>query len=469
MSMHLRLVAAHLSGAALLALVAAAPAQGDSVIYTDQANVVAASVDGVSKRSLTTNGTEGEPYRSPSADDGGRWLAARSGTWFWHAADGSLLSADLVDKGRCESLNTGPTAGRLDPTGDFVAFESLCSGFAGQSITPRVVINFPGRPTLGNAPVIEGFRQPTWMGRRLVADGGNGTFVQDDNAEAPVTTAFGRWLPSATGRAEISRDRRRALITVKPQDGNPEELWLARLDADPVAGLPTAACKVPIQGSAGRAGFSPDGTRVVWRDDRGVVVAPAYTPPPSGTERVDPCSAQVVPGAPIVLSATGNEPSFTPADLHAVADSRGPGAGRPGDPASPDAGKNPETKPPAGGSPGGPSADDRLRITVPRRLRVAGLLRGVLLPVRAPAAGSGRVVATVSARDAHRLRLGRSRTLASARFTARRAGTVEVQLRAGRRTAARLRGVRRLNVTIAVRFKTEGAPTQTVRLRRALR
>ncbi len=466
---NLRLPAAVVAAAFAAGLAGAAPAHADSVVYVDRGNVVAASPDGAVKRALTTNGTEQESYRSPSADDQGRWLAARAGTWYWHAPDGALLSADLVDKGTCESLSTGPTAGRLDPTGDFVAFESMCSGFAGQGITSRVVINFPGRPTLGNAPVLEGFRQPTWMGNRLVADGGNGSFVQDATAEAPVSTAFTRWLPAPVRRVEVSRDRRRALVALN--ENGTEELWLARLDADPIGGLPTSACKVAVQGVPTRGGFSPDGGRIVWHDDRGVVVAPAYVPPPSGTERVEACTEQVAPGAPVVLSATGAEASFTPADLHAGGPAPGgpaPGGPAPGGPApggSVQPGGKGTTKP---GAPE-PGASARLAVRLPGGLKLAGLRRGIALPVRAPAAGAGRVTVTVGAKAAKTLRIGRSRTLAAARFTAAAAGERSVRVKPSRALAARLARLERLPVTITVAFTPTGGSRQQAQVKRTLR
>ncbi len=455
--------------AALVALASPSAAQAESVVYLDQGNVVAAAPDGSAKRALTTNGTADSAYRSPSADDSGRWLAAREGVWYWHAADGALLSADLVDKGQCDSLNTGPTAGRLDPTGDFVAFESLCSDFAGQGITPRVVINFPGRPTVGNAPVLEGYRQPTWMGNRLVLDGGNGSFVQDATPEAPVSTAFTRWLPATTGRVEMARDRRRALIAVKPQDGNGDELWLARLDDDPAGALPSAACKVPIQGVATRAGFSPDGSRLVWHDDRGIVVVPAYVPPPSGTERVDTCTEQVAPGAPVVLSASGQEPSFTPYDLHVDRSTPPPphGGQEPGTPGP----QQPPAQPRRPTQPGGPGlpTSGRLKLALPRSLRLTSLGRGVALEVRGAPAGSGRAAVTVGKRAARKLGLRRTRTLASARFTSSGDGAVVVRLRAGRQLARSIARLRGLKVTFAVTVDATGAAAQRASATRTLR
>ena len=424
-------------------LVAAPAADAASVVYIENDNVVAASPDGAKKRVLTTDGRPDSTYRSPSADDTGRWIAAREQTWYWHDAAGKLLSADLVDKGKCESLSTGPVAGRLDPTGDFVAFESMCSGFAGQGITTRVVINFPGRPTLGNAPVLDGWRQPTWMGNRLVADGGNGTFVQEPD-NAPASTSFTAWS-TGTARAELSRDRRRGLVTVKPQEGNPEELWMVRTDADPPLGTPKSACKVPIVGAATRAGFSPDGTTIVWRDDRGIVTAPAPEPPPSGTEQVGPCAETA---APTVLSATGTEPSFTAFDLHAAGDAVPAG---PAGPISQPGGPGPEAQ-------GGPTQQTRrLTLTPARKMTLGSFGRGAKVSVDVPAPGTGRVVATVPKALAKRLGLGRGRALASARFTARTAGTLTVKLKVPAARARRLRKLGRVPVTFTATFADQTA------------
>ena len=431
--------------AALGALLFAAPAaDAASLIYIEGSNVVASTVDGTDKRVLTTDGRPDSTYRSPSADDSGRWIAAREQTWYWHDADGKLLSADLVDKGECESLSTGPVAGRLDPTGDFVAFESMCSGFAGQGITTRVVINFPGRPTLGNAPVLDGWRQPTWMGNRLVADGGNGTFVQDPD-NAPASTSFTVWS-TGTGRAELSRDRRRALVTVKPHEGNPEELWMVRTEADPPVGTPRSACKLPIVGAATRAGISPDGTAVVWHDDRGIVTAPAPEPPPAGTEQVGPCAQAA---APTVVSAPGTEPSWTAFDLTKA----GPDViySAPGGP-----GPGPVLDGPA--QPGAPQQQTRrLGLTPARKLTLGAFGRGAKVAVEVPAPGTGRVVATVPKALAKRLGLGRKRELASARFTARTAGTLTATLRVPSARVKKLRKLGRVPVTFTATFADQTA------------
>ena len=61
----------------LLALAFAAPAAADSIVYIKDANVWVAQPDGSQARALTTDGTTGLPYASPSQADDGTVLAVR--------------------------------------------------------------------------------------------------------------------------------------------------------------------------------------------------------------------------------------------------------------------------------------------------------------------------------------------------------------------------------------------------------
>src|SRR4051812_26612862 len=85
---------------ALVAL--SAPAAHASVLtWVEGSNVWIANSDGSAKRRLTTAGTTDSPYRSPTVDDNGVVVAARSQEYFRMDQNGTVLNGNVAPMGPC--------------------------------------------------------------------------------------------------------------------------------------------------------------------------------------------------------------------------------------------------------------------------------------------------------------------------------------------------------------------------------
>jgi hypothetical protein len=108
-----------------------------------------------------------------------------------------------------------------------------------------------------------------------------------------------------------------------------------------------------------------------------------------------------------------------------------------------------------------PSGSPSLSLTVPRGLRLgASLRRGFV--VRGSGAGAGSVTATATLAKRVARRYGVSRRYDTATATAGAAGAFALELKPSRRAARRLRGARRLALTVLVEARRADGSTSVI-------
>jgi Ca2+-binding RTX toxin-like protein len=118
-----------------------------------------------------------------------------------------------------------------------------------------------------------------------------------------------------------------------------------------------------------------------------------------------------------------------------------------------------------GGGPGGSGAGSQLSVLSSRSIRRIAR-RGLRIRVACPARCTIRARLLTNRSLARRLRLGRSRQLASGRKTLRSAGTATVTLKVVKKARRRFRRLRRATVTLRVTRTGASTLSQRLRLRR---
>ena len=111
-------------GCLIAALVVAAPAAADNLVYIKDNNVWLANADGSSPYQVTLDGTPGSAYSSPSQADDGTIVALRTPfggrpqIWRMHQ-NGGLLNPPINTPapGRGRSTRASRPTGRSSPTG----------------------------------------------------------------------------------------------------------------------------------------------------------------------------------------------------------------------------------------------------------------------------------------------------------------------------------------------------------------
>ena len=336
-AMRLFLVALLMSAAAAILLVLPAPAGANSVIYVDGGNVWTARVDGSHPLQLTSDGTKDTPpfsdpsqngkfvgpYSNATADDQGRYLAARqfreqngesqAAFWIWSDATGKQLATPAIVKmSYCGFPSTGPIGARLHPSGTWFAFWYICNyGSPSWDMDLRTEVNTPGSIVQG--PEWSGYYQPSWYGKRLTASNQADGGIQADDPSAPLVTnlSFNLWVshvdPDRITRIEPARTPGRAIIEHYDNSASTVEdrLTFATFSGAPQPGNIAYGCTIPTDGNASSPSWSADGAWVAWSDKGGVKTAAV----PANLTSPGPCQM-----TPRVISATGNQSSLTPYD-----------------------------------------------------------------------------------------------------------------------------------------------------------
>ena len=381
--------------AGLLALIAPAAANADSIVYIDQGNVWSATPDGARRVQLTTGGG----WHSPTqADDGTIAAVQGAGPIQVMAGDGRPIRTIATEMARSSNggmFEARPTDLSFSPDGSKIAYSyysfscppgSSCGAQRSTFYTDATAAT--PIETYGNQ---FGVSNPEWVtNSRTLVFGGYGSQVSIDDL-GPGDYSHKAWMvPNGDmGDGEVTRDGTRLAVTsdygentrisffavsgdIKTQTPPAEPEWACSMtNPDPNFADPT---------------WSPDGAGIAWQSSKGVEVSRFTAFGPARCE------------APhdVLLSATGSEPDWGPADTPAAA----------------------YTPPAPGPTPTTPTPNTPAGATIALTKTTAKALRkGLAVKVTVPAAGKVTLVATVAGRK-----------VASGKATAKKAGTVTVKL-----------------------------------------
>lgn len=332
----------------LLALTLAAPAAADSIVYVKDANVWVAQPDGSQARALTTDGTAGLPYASPSQADDGTVLAVRGSRFHKLDRQGKLLATfdSLLTSNPGPAMAVGPFDAKLSPDGTKFAYWLGIMGGWYDYATNRWYTD--PQSSVAYQSAVDGtplgttmfFEEPSWKadGSLLLFDSINGGVPQvytgavgtNHNDLTPWfhdRDVFGdpNWRP--TGAGELTRDGKR--LAALRAGGTMGEGYEARgrfnrIQLYSVDGLqpPAPECQIgdPDGAELGPPSWSPAGDALAWATPNGIYtskVCEGFAP------------ALVVPG--------GREPDWGPAEPGAAAPA--PPTGQPQRGQAPPAGK----------------------------------------------------------------------------------------------------------------------------------
>lgn len=399
-----------------------------AVVYVEDHDVVVSSTDGRVKQQLTTDGGPETNYVFPVRDDAGNTVAARHAS---ETSDATLYRWDA--QGARTDMNLLPKPGLLLPVLPIkMAFSRdgrhVAYGWAytdpDMSRRDGVRVVYPDvytGPPRGGEPAMEGWESPTFHGDRLVVSSGWEIYVQDQRDLLPFHWFFTRWLTPAPGlqfrRAAIHPDGRSFALEVSNDAGQRAIGFGRGAPGDPAAQL---VCDLPAGPDPGDVSYSPDGTLIAWRDAEGVKVA--------GAPNLDSCALS---SPARLISATGTNPSFGGGEPYV--------APLPGPPDPIPQPRGPGTGGGSGGGAGGGTGRRALRLRAARARLPIALARGL------------RVRVTGGRRGARVTLTGRVRGAVVARGGARvgRDGGVTVTVRFTSAARKRLRGARRVTVTVA--------------------
>lgn len=461
-------MAARRMGTAVAAVVAtlviAAGASAAGVTYIEDGNVWVASPDGAHKVQLTTDGTPSQPWYVPSQSVDGRSFAVQRTSWSnflnmrvvtFGAADGrpGANVTLLVDATRLSLVR--PLAGDVTDDGAWQMHEaSYCvpSGMFFCLSNPSVGWLTPTQQDWGIMPPLgpSGARQPTLWGNRVVASDGSNITLGEAGASAIFGANAVTWITPSAGyamkRADVPPSGGKVAMEVlraAPGPGEPANLISIvpfSGGAEPPTLDPGNGCDMPQVGNAHSVTWSPDGTQIAWRDDRGLVVSGApilpspvdaicrlATPPVVITSRPASTSTDNKGSA---YSTTGG-PAFGGVDVAAMA------AARTAAPVSS----------PAPGAVPAPSTVTRGSVTAPASASLSG---SIPFTIAATKRGVITAVGRIPASLARRLRI--PVVVARGTVIVRRSGKVTLSLRptaTGRRSARNLRG-KTMVVTVTV-------------------
>lgn len=398
-----RLVPAVLSTICLAAAAIAGPASAAQVAYVDGGQIWVSTLDGASKRSLSGPSPDAKTWTETAQAENGTIIGVRrepgkigtlNATTLWGPTGAVIGNGSLTAKpGRTSYAY--PVTLSLSPDGQVVTY-----GYANWSGFGLETVYEFGTYVEGSSNwYIEPFdvrsvESGTLVGRRLVGISGSSTVaVQNPTGQPPYSEEFTGWFTSEADRVDVSANGTIAAVSLRV--GGVEKIGMV-----PFAGLGAAFptdgsdCWLPIQGKATGVSFSPDGTSMAWKDDRGVVVA--GTPIWFATLEESTCNLS---RPPVVISATGNYPSIGNSTAATVSTSPPPAPG----PA-------PEQK-----KGGGKGADEKgadapqLAGTLAKTLKASALAKGLPLTVKVKKAGQvtatgkvgGSVVAKGTAKAKH--------------------------------------------------------------------
>lgn len=311
--------------AALAAVLVAAPASADSIVYVKDSNVWLANPDGSGQYQVTTTGTAENPWRSPSQADDGTIVAIQKGDLRLHRM---LQNGQVLSSIETPAPNP-PVQAAISPNGQIIAYSFTNFTNCGVQTTcfkPHTQYSHADRFTddavFGRA---SGFNDPAWIGndRTVVSDLTNWVWTDP----LPGSSDESQWW--ADGSAGGERD-----LNGTPVDpgGCCQPLWdvdvaaardkvaavrrqttvrfYGRTPGDPFAQStpPAAQCDYgPAAGKYDNPSWAPDGSALAVADDSGITIVPT----PSFADCRFPAGRTdqlILPG--------GSEPEWGPADVN---------------------------------------------------------------------------------------------------------------------------------------------------------
>jgi hypothetical protein len=300
-----------LLAAAAIALVPAAAANADSIVYVKDANVWAASPDGSNQRQITRDGTADHPYRSPSQADDGTIAASYLDSIRVLRHNGALLrelDPPPLTNSVSHPMDGTPVDVAISPDGKRIAYTFVqASCPVGASCGARAAtgyVSVTGEQLPGNLYL----RNPSWVTdeRTLVFGGYLHQVNTHDLGAADAVHWFddqdvvGEGYESTDlGDGELTRAGDK-LALVRGYGSDTHIMWYTT-GAPPA--LPTMQCATgKLEGLSGPT-WAPDGESLAWQEPDGVWVKPSALD----------CTVQpslTIPGA--------SEPDWGPANPAAI-------------------------------------------------------------------------------------------------------------------------------------------------------
>jgi hypothetical protein len=305
--------------AGLLLLAAPAAAQADSIVYIDQGNVWSARPDGSAKVQLTTGG---DWHSSTQADDGTVAAVQGTGPIVVMARDGRQLRTIATPEARSGDGGTfapRPVELSFSPDGTKIAYAYVANSCPVGSTCGTIQRSTLYTSATGETPVSTygnqfGVSDPEWVtNSRTLVFGGYGSQVSIDDL-GPGDYSQKPWMTPDfdMGDGEATRDGKRLAVTYD-YGANKKLAFFAvtgDLKTETPPAYPDAACST-TSGDAQYAdpSWSPDGSGVAFQSSSGIEVARF------GAFGAGLCT---ISGSS-VLTATGSEPDWGPADPPAAA------------------------------------------------------------------------------------------------------------------------------------------------------
>jgi WD40-like Beta Propeller Repeat len=307
--------------AALASLVAAAPAAADSIAYIKDHNVWVAEPDGTNQYQVTTDGTAGWAYGSPSQADDGTIVARRGTDIVRLRQNGQELSRfdppDTTDSAG-QQIGGTPSGVAVSPDGSKVAYsyhQANCPPGVSCGVRYVTMYSHSDRAT---PPETFGklFRNsPSWVSNdRILAFGG---FLNQVNYDSPGGYDDDvHWFddmdmfdPSTDlGDGELSRQGDR--IAAIRGYGAGTHLMIYKVTENVISGSPSGppayACNTGNEQTLDGPTWSPDGRAIAFAHKEGVEVIPL------------PSVEEGCPGASsgTVVLPGGSEPDWGPASVN---------------------------------------------------------------------------------------------------------------------------------------------------------
>jgi hypothetical protein len=262
---------------------AAVPPPG-SIVYLKNHNVWIVRGDGTGARAVTTDGTAGSPYYSPSEADDGTIAAAKIGEIVRMTQQGRVLN--VIDPpplrlSSGENYDGTPADVAISPDGRFIAWSFVAYDCP---VNPECRIRYATGYTLARrldtsvgAPTQ--YHAPSWIGstRTLQSGGYNVQMMLQDRLGAPV-----HWFDdhqvyaddTDLADAELSRNGR-FLGLVRGYGANSTILWYG-VNGDARRGTPppppSPLCVTNADAKAMSPTFAPDASALAWSSSEGIYV-----------------------------------------------------------------------------------------------------------------------------------------------------------------------------------------------------
>jgi hypothetical protein len=450
-----------------LALVFAAPAAADSLVFVKSNNVWLSNADGSGQFQVTFDGTPSSPYSSPSQADDGTIMAVRQppgqrNQLFRMSQAGLLLNPPI------NTPAPGP-AGAIDakisPDGTLAAYWfvttvndptcAFCVNVASETLlTHSDRFTKPDEMPQPNTGIM-----PSWMSNNmlLLSQGAaDQWYYQLGTPEGQQWFDDSLMTSSNFQTLDDSEAARTGDRVAVVRGNNAETIVILAMNGPPPT-APTPKCE--LDGATGGKFFGPtwsqNGQTLAWQEGDGIW---SGTIPDLNTCTVTP--ALIAPG--------GSDPDFGPA---AVNPGPRPPCGNPGNPVA-----CPPPVPPCGNcNPPTGVIKASLRSLLGaesralRKLGIRGLLSRRQVKVSFTAPGPGGLAASLAAKTITNSAAKVPAVLGSGRLTFAAAGKKTLVVKLGRKGRKLLRHARKAKLTLSATFTPQGGAAATVKKSVALK